>query len=143
MSSSKTRRVSRACTPDRLRFPPEQQLTSDQPSLDGFAQPGVVGDEKIHSRQAKCFPQRLHLVGVDLDACTKRRLKEVGVGCRDAVPTKRVQKRCKHLRPVEAARCKVIPAFVLEDQPIRLVIPEDVKRLSLCVIVGAGQANNR
>ena len=76
---------------DRLRLLAQQQLARDEAGLDGLAQAGVVGDEEIHARQPEGLAQGLHLVGVDLDAGSKRRLEEVGVGGGDAVPAQGVQ----------------------------------------------------
>ena len=53
-------------------FLAQQQLAGDEAGLDGLAEAGVVGDEQVHPREAKRLAQRLHLVGIDLDAGPKR-----------------------------------------------------------------------
>ena len=56
-----------------------------------FAQPRVVGDEEVDPREQQRLPQRLHLVGVDRDPGSERRLEERRVGRGGAAPTQRVQ----------------------------------------------------
>ncbi len=38
---------------------------------------------------------------------------------------------------------EVLPALLLEDPPVELVVPEDVERLALGVVVRAGQPDER
>ena len=124
---------------DGLRLPAQQQLAGDQPRLDGLAEPGVVGDEQVDPRQPQRLAQRLHLVGVDPDAGAERRLEEVGVGGRHAVPPQRVQERREPARVVEAPLGEVLPALLFEDAAVDLVVPIDAQRLSLRVVVRADQ----
>ncbi len=70
---------------------PEQQLTGDQPGLDGLPQAHVVGDEEVYPRQQEGLLKGLKLVGVELNSGPKRRLKQAGVGRRHAVPSKCIQ----------------------------------------------------
>ena len=91
-------------------FLAQQQLAGDKSSLDGLAEAGVVGDEQVHARQAQRLAQRLHLVGVDLDAGTEGRLEQVRIGGRDAIPAQRVQERAEVARRVEAPGAEVAHA---------------------------------
>jgi hypothetical protein len=81
------------------------------------------------------------LVCVDLDAGAKGRLKEARIRRCDAVPAKRVKKCCKVSRRIETLRSQVAPPLSLEDQSIDLVVPEDIERLPLVVVVCAGEAD--
>ena len=124
---------------DRLGLLAQEQLARDQAGLDRLAEAGVVGDEEVDARQAQRLAQRLHLVGVDLDAGAERRLEEVRVGGRDAVPAQRVEEGGELARGVEALGREILPALLLEDPAVELVVPEDVERLALGVVVGAGE----
>ena len=126
---------------DGLRLLAQEQLARDQARLDRLAEAGVVGDEEVDARQPERLAQRLHLVGVDLDAGAERRLEEVRVGGRDAVPAQRVQKGGELARRVEALGGEVLPALLLEDPAVELVVPEDLQRLALGVVVRAGEDN--
>ena len=128
---------------DGLRLAAQQQLAGDQPRLDGLPEPGVVGDEQVDPRQPQRLAQRLHLVGVDADAGAERRLEQVRVGGRHAVPAQRVQERREPARVVEAPLGEVLPALFLEDAAVDLVVPVDAQRLPLRVVVGAGQRHQR
>ena len=128
---------------DGVRLPAQEQLAGDEARLDGLAEPGVVGDEEVDARQPECLAQRLHLVGVDADSGTERRLEETGIGRGDAVPAQRVQERRELPRRVEALGGEIGPTFVLEDQPIELVVPEDGQGLPLRIVVGAGKLDDR
>ena len=46
-------------------------------------------------------------------------------------------------RVIEAAGCEVVPALLLEDVPVRLVVPQDLELLALGIVVGAGEAHDR
>ena len=127
---------------DRLRLPAQQQFAGDEPCLDGLAEPGVVGDEQVDPRQPQRLAERLHLVSVDPDAGAKRRLQEIGVRGGHAVPAQRVQERREPARVVEAPLGEVRPALFLQDAPVDLVVPEDPQRLTLCVVVGAGERHH-
>ena len=71
---------------DGVDFLPEQQLARDEAGFDGLAEAGIVRDEQIDPWQPERLAERLHLVGVDLDSGTKRRLEEIRVRGGDAVP---------------------------------------------------------
>ena len=119
----------------------QQQLAGDEAGLDGLAEAGVVGDEQVHAGEAKRLAQRLHLVGVDLDAGPERRLEEVRVGGRDAVPAQGVQERAEVARRVEALGAEVAPRLLLQDAAVDLEVPVDLQGLPLGIVVGAGQAH--
>ena len=108
-----------------------------RPGLDGLAEAGVVGDEEVDARQTERLAQRLHLVGVDLDAGAERRLEEVRIGGRDAVPAQRVEEGRELARSVEALGGEVLPTLFLEDPAVELVVPEHVEGLALGVVVRA------
>ena len=74
--------------------------------------------------QAQRLAQRLQLVGVDLDAGAERRLEEVRVGGRDAVPAERVEVGGEQARGVEALGGEVVPAPRPRGSPVELVLPE-------------------
>ncbi len=126
-----------------LRLAAQQQLAGDETGLDGLAEPDVVGDEQVNARQPQRLAERLHLVGVNPDAGPERRLEQVGVGGGDAVPAQRVQERREAAGVVEAALGEVRPAFLREDPAVELVVPEDLQRPALRVVVGAGQRHQR
>ena len=124
---------------DRLRLPAQQQLTGDEPRLDGLAEPGVVCNKQVDPRQPQRLAERLHLVGVDPDAGPKGRLEEIGVRGGHAVPAQRVQERRELARIVETPFGEVRPTLFFQDAAVDLVVPEDPQRLSLRVVVGAGE----
>ena len=124
---------------DGVRLPAQEQLAGDEARLDGLAEPGVVGNEKVDARQPERFAQRLHLVGVDADAGPERRLEQARVGRGDAVPAQRMQEGRELPRRVESLGGEIGPTFVLENQPVELVVPEDGQGLSLRIVVGAGE----
>ena len=128
---------------DRLGLLAKQQLTSDETGLDGLAQAGVVGDEEIHARQAQRLAQRLHLVGVDLDAGAKRRLEEIRVGGGDAAPAQGVQEGAEVTGRVEAPSADGAPCFLFQDAAVDLEIPIDLQGLPLSVVVGTREADAR
>ena len=101
----------------------QQQLARDQPRLDRLAEADVVGDEQVDARQAQRLPQRFELVGVDADPGAERRLEEVRIGGRDAVPRQRAQVGGEQGRLVEALSGDGPPAVVLQDPGVQLVRP--------------------
>ena len=54
-------------------FTPVDELAGDQPSLDGFADTHVVGNQKAHGGQAQGHEQRHQLVGPRLDGNVAKR----------------------------------------------------------------------
>ena len=105
--------------------------------------PVSSGDEQVDARQPEGLAQRLHLVGVDSDPGAKRRLEEIRVGRGDAVPAQGMQERRESAWWVEALGREVRPAFVFEYPPVELVIPVDGQRLSLSIVVRAGEPDHR
>ena len=65
-----------SCDHDVLDLLPEEELLRDQARLDGLAKTRVIGNEEVDAGQLKRLAQGLHLVGVNLDTRTKRRLQE-------------------------------------------------------------------
>ena len=128
---------------DCLRLLAKQQLAGDESGLDGLAEAGVVGDEQVDAGHAERLAERLHLVGVDLDAGPKRRLEEVRIGGGDAVPAQGVQERAEMAGRVEAPAADVVPRLLLEDATVDLEVPVDLQGLPLGIIVGAREADAR
>ena len=69
-------------------------------------------------------------------------LEEVRVGGRDAVPAQRVEEGRELARLVEALGGEIPPALLFEDPAVELVVPEDLERLALGVVVRAGQLHD-
>ena len=108
-----------------------------------FAEAGIVRDEQIHSRQQRRLAQRLHLVGVQLDASAERRLEEIGLRGGGAVPAQRVRECSEVARRIEPPAGQIRPALFLQDGAIQLVIPEHGKGLALGIVVRARQGHLR
>ena len=121
----------------------QQQFASDQAGLDGLAEARVVGDEQVDARHAQRLAQRLHLVGVDLDAGTEGRLEQVRIGGCDAIPAQRVQKRAELTGRVEAPGAEVAPRLLLQDAAVDLEVPVHLQGLALGIVVSAGQTHAR
>jgi len=128
---------------DCLGLLAQQQLASDEAGFDRLTEPGVVGDEEVDAREAKGLAQRFHLVGVDLDPCAERGLEQVWVGGGDRAPPERMKERAEEPGVIEAPRREVVPAFVGEDAPVELVVPQHLEDLALGVVVGTGEADER
>ena len=111
---------------DGLRLATQQQLSRDEPGLDRLAETRVVRDEEADAGETQGLAQRLHLVGVDLDAGPERRLEEIRVCRCHAVPAQRVEEGGEVAGCVEPLGGQVLPALLLEDEPVDLVVPEDV-----------------
>ena len=124
-------------------FLAQQQFAGDEAGLDGLAEAGVVGDEQVHPREAKRLAQRLHLVGVDLDAGTERRLEQVRIGGRDAIPAQRVQECAEVAGRVEAPGAEVSPRLLFQDAAVDLEVPVHLQGLALGIVVSAGQTHAR
>ena len=119
----------------------QQQLAFNQPGFDRLAQPDIIGDEQIDAGQEQGLTQRLKLVGIELDTCPERRLKQPGVRRRDAIPLQRVQigrKKPWRIKPPLGHR---LPRFPRDDLRVDLAFPQHLKRLPLVVIVHARQPN--
>ena len=127
----------------RLDLLPQEKLARNQARFDRLAKAGVIGNEQAHARQPQRLAQRLHLVGVDLDACPERCLEEVRIGRRDAVPPQRVQEGGKLTGLVEAPRREIPPALLFQNPTVDLVIPPDLEHLALGIIIGTGEPHQR
>ncbi len=128
---------------DRLALLAQQQLAGNQPGLDRLAETSVVRDEQIHTREPQRLAKRLHLIGVDLDPCTERRLEQIRIGRGDRSPAQRIEERGELPRLVEPARGEIGPPLLLEDAAIELVLPEDLDHLALRVVIRACQGHDR
>ena len=126
---------------NRLRLLAQEQLTRNEARLDGLAETRVVGDEEVDARQAQRLAQRLHLVGVDLDPGAKRRLEEVRVGGGDAVPAQRVEEGREVPGRIESPRGEILPALLFQDPAVDLIVPVDIERLALGIVIGTGKAH--
>ena len=126
---------------DPVHAPAEQQFAGDQSGLDRLAEADVVGDEQVDPRQAQRLPQRFYLVGVDADSGAERRLEQVRIGRGDAVPRQRAQVGREQRRLVEVFPGDGLPAVVLQNPGVQLVLPEHGQRLALRVVVEAGQVD--
>lgn len=124
---------------DGLRLLAQEQLARDQARLDRLAKSRVVGDEQVDARESKRLAQRLHLVGVNLDPGPERRLEQVRVGRGNAVPLQGVEEGGEPAGRIEALGGQILPALFLENPAVDLVLPEDVERLPLGVVVRAGK----
>ena len=128
---------------DSFRLLAKQQLPGDEAGFDGLAEAGVVGDEEVHARHVERLAQRLHLVGVYLDAGPERRLEQIRVGGGDAVPAQGVQECAEVAGRIEAAGADGGPRFLLQDAAVNLEVPVHLQGLSLGIVVGAREAHAR
>ena len=73
----------RGCNDDEIDPAPQQQLARDEPRLDGLTEPDIVCNQQIDTRETQRLAQRQKLVGIQPNACPKRRLQQITVGgCR-------------------------------------------------------------
>ena len=121
--------------------PAKHHLAQDQPGLDGLAGADVVRDQQVDARQAQGLPKRQELVGVEPNSGPERRLKEVPIGSGRRTPTERPQVGREHGGIVGAGARDSIPALVAKDFRIELGSQDDIRRLTLRVVVDAGHAN--
>ena len=71
---------------------PQQQLLNDEPGLDRFAQPDVVGDQKIGARHIDGADERIELEILDAHSASKRGLQESSIRVRRGTPSDGIQK---------------------------------------------------
>ena len=128
---------------DGLRLFAKEEFPGDQARFDRLAKPRVVGDEQVDAGEAERFTQGLHLIGIDLNACSERCLEQIRVRGRDAVPAEGVQERCKAAGWVEALGREILPALFLQNPAVDFVVPEHVEGLALGVVVRTGQSDQR
>jgi hypothetical protein len=121
----------------------EQQFAGYKPSLDGLAEADVIGDEKIDAGEQKCFPERFQLIGVDLNARPKRRLKESRIGGGYAVPAKGMEEGAEKAGLIKALLADGLPGFVAKDLGVELKPPDNFEFFPLGIVVKAGKADNR
>ena len=127
---------------DGSDFSPQEQLADDQAGLDRLPQPRVVGDEEVDPREQQRLPERLHLVGVDLDPGPEWRLEERRVGRGGAAPPQRVQERGEVVGGVEASLPEIGPRLVVNDGAVEFAVPEHLQLLPLGVVVRAGESDS-
>ena len=96
----------------------EQQFAHDQARLNRLPQAGIVGDKQIDSRQEQRLPQRLHLIGVKLNAGPEGCLEQRRIRRGDTIPAQRMQKGRKARRWIEPAPRQVGPALRVQNLPI-------------------------
>jgi hypothetical protein len=128
---------------DAAHLLPQQQLGGDQASFDRLAKPRVVGDEQIDARQLQRLAQGLHLVRVNLDTGSKRRLEQSSVGGRHRVPAHGVDEGGEVAGVVKALTAELLPTLALEDRAIELELPDRLELLALGVVLSTGQAHGR
>ena len=131
----------RAGDDDAIDPPAEQQLARDQARLDRLAEADIVGDEEVDARQTQRLAQGCELVRIDMDACAERRLKEVRVGRRHAVPGQGAEVGGEQGGIVEALARDGPPSIVLQHPGVQLVLPEHHQWLALGIVVEAGQVD--
>jgi hypothetical protein len=49
----------------------KQKFAGDQPSLDGLAEPNIVSNEQVHSREPEGLAQRFELIRIETNAGAK------------------------------------------------------------------------
>ena len=123
-------------------FRSEEKLAGDETGLNRLPKARVIGNEKIDTRQTERFSQRLHLVGINVDSGAEWSLEQIWVSGSHTVPPERIQKRRELAGLIKSLSCKVCPAFFLKDQTVEFVVPENIERLPLRVIISARQADN-
>jgi len=133
----------RAGDDDLLHPLPHEQLADDEPRLDRLAQAHVVRDEEADAGHPERLPERLELVGLDLDSGTEGGLHEARVGRGDAVPAEGVKVGREELCGVEAVLPHRRPARAARDGRVDLALPENGKLFALRVVVEAGEADER
>jgi hypothetical protein len=120
----------------------EQKLAHDEPRLDCLAQPDVIGDQQIHARQSQRLAQRKKLVGVEPDAGSERRLKQVAFGSGGALPFQRTQVCRKDRRAVGPVLADRAPGIGIDLCRPYLGIQNDLGGLALRIIRDAGKMND-
>src|SRR5262249_35073576 len=100
-------------------------------------------DEQVASREQKGLSERLQLVRVQSDSGPERRLEQLRIGRRDAIPPQRVDVCGEEFGLIEAAFRDRLPRLAGHDLGVNLVVPEDFERITLGVVIDAGEANDR
>ena len=121
----------------------KQQLTHDQGRLNRLAEAGIIGDKEIDARQQQRLPQRLHLIGVNLNPGAEGRLKQGRIGRSHTIPAQRMQKSGEARRRIEPTGGEVGPTLRVQNLPIQLIVPEHLQHLALGVIISTSEAHPR
>ena len=129
----------RTANDDLANLLADEQFAVDEQGLDRLAQAHVVGNKQVDPRQEQGLAQRLKLVGVQADAGAKGRLKQLGVGGRNAVPPQRVQINSERPRWVEPPLGYGLPGFARDDFWADFPFPQHLQPLPLGVVVHARQ----
>lgn len=131
----------RRCGDDDLAdLAAEEQLAGNEPGLDCLADADVIGDKEVHPRQQQRLPQGFELVGVESNTRPEGRLEQPRIGRGNRIPPQRVDVGREVLGAIEAFGAEVAPCLKLQNLGIDLAFPEDVKRLSLSVVIDARKA---
>lgn len=128
---------------DAADFLADQELANDQARLDCLAQADVVRDEQVHARQQQRLPQRLELIGFDLDARAVGRLEQLRIRGGNGIPAKGVEVGREGPRVVESALGNARPRVALSRMRVYFRFPEDLEGDALRVVFEAGEANER
>jgi hypothetical protein len=107
---------------DKVYPPSQQHLAQDEPSLDGFAEAHIVGDQEVHPRQLERLGERQELIGIEPDTGPERGLKEVPVGGGGGLPGDRAHVRSEHLRIIGSFTPDLLPKVVLDQANIDLAL---------------------
>jgi hypothetical protein len=110
-----------------------------EPRLDRLAQPDVIGDEEVDSRQRESLREGRELIALGHDPGAQRRLEELRIGRRDAAPAKGEQIRGEGTGVVGTRVPRDGASPCGDDTRVDLRFPHDIQALALCVIVDAGQ----
>ena len=111
----------------------EQQLLSDEASLDGLAEADVIGDEQVDPWHLQGTHDRVELVVLDRDAAPERRLE----GLRSALVTapQRTASRKASRRRGFVESPTFGQASLLEDPGAWLQLPDDLELFAQPVLV--------
>jgi len=112
----------------------QEQFANNEPGLDGFSQPDVIGNQEVDAREAERLAQRKQLIGVEPDACAKWRLQQIAVACGRRIPANDANMGGEHLRNVRCSLTETLPRIVIEALRTDLGIPQYIEVLALSVI---------
>ena len=118
----------------------QQQLARDETRLDCLTEPHVVRDQEVDARKPQRLAKRQKLIGIQPNACPKRRLQQIAVsGCRRSPPYGPQVGR-QHFGPVRKPLADIPPSVLVEHDGADFGIPEDLEPLALGVVGNTGQA---
>ena len=103
----------------------KEEFGRDQAGFDGFSQTDIVCDEQIYPGKAERLVERLKLIGIELDACAERRLKETGIRGGDAVPAERVEEGGEEFAGIESLATNGVPSLLCNDFGTEFSFPQD------------------